>query len=58
MFLIVQLSQLQLVLTETTDEGEATKDSGDEETVVKVDPGERISDVFFQILLDFERFKT
>jgi hypothetical protein len=47
-----------LVPDETADEGEAIKDSGDKETVVKVDPGEGISDFVFRLLLDFKRFET
>ena len=57
-FLIVQSSRLPLVFDETADEGEATKDSGDEETVVKVDPGEVIPDFVFWLLLDFKCFET
>ena len=59
MFLIVRSSRLQLVLDETADEGEAIKkDSDDEETVVKVDPREGISDFVFRLLLDFKCFET
>jgi hypothetical protein len=57
-FLIVQSSRLPLVLDETADEGEATKDSGDKENIVNVDPGEGMSDFIFRLLLDFERFET
>ena len=55
MFLILQSSRLQLVLDETADEEEAANVSVDEETVVKVDPGEGISYFVLRLLLDFER---